>query len=98
MLGLRAGKASQESASEDSGRTDNFHAKKDSMGIRLWIEKGATASSVAVTLDMLRLAQRCQPERDWRLEIQSSKGGPVQLAEGWLSIQALIPCRKIAKL
>ncbi len=51
------------------------------MRIALWVEAGATASSVATTLDLFRLAQRFQPSGDFTPALFSSRGGPVQLTE-----------------
>lgn len=51
------------------------------MKIALLLEEGSTASSIATTLDMFRLAQRFQPQSDWHVQLFSSDGGLVRLAE-----------------
>jgi transcriptional regulator GlxA family with amidase domain len=63
------------------------------MGIALLVEEGATASSVATTLDMFRLAQRFQPEGDFLLRLYSRRGGAVRLNDT-LSVDTLpLPAR-----
>jgi transcriptional regulator GlxA family with amidase domain len=52
------------------------------MSIAMLLEQGSTASSVSATLDMFRLAQRFDPQSDWRLELLSARGGTIQLVEG----------------
>lgn len=52
------------------------------MSIAMLLEQGSTASSVSATLDMVRLAQRFDPDNDWRLELLSAHGGTIQLVEG----------------
>lgn len=51
------------------------------MKIALLLEEGSTASSVATTLDMLRLAQRYQPEVGWQPRLFSTRGGLVRLTD-----------------
>lgn len=51
------------------------------MKIALLLEEGSTASSVATTLDMLRLAQRYQPDAGWLPHIFSTHGGLVRLTD-----------------
>ncbi len=51
------------------------------MKIALLLEDGSTASSVATTLDMLRLAERFQPEAGWRPHLYSPHGGLVRLTD-----------------
>src|SRR5512142_906515 len=50
----------------------------------LLLEEGSTASSVATTLDMLRLAQRYQPDAGWLPHIFSTHGGLVRLTDALL--------------
>lgn len=50
------------------------------MKIALLAEEGATASSIAATLDMFRLARRYQPGTDWQPRLYSTRGGPVRLS------------------
>lgn len=45
------------------------------------LEDGATASSVATTLDMFRLAQRHHPETGYLPQLFSTRGGLIRLAE-----------------
>ncbi len=54
------------------------------MKIALLLEEGSTASSVATTLDMFRLAQRYQPEAGWQPHLFSTHGGPVRLTDAML--------------
>lgn len=54
------------------------------MKIALLLEEGSTASSVATTLDMFRLAQRYQPEAGWQPSLFSTHGGPVRLTDAML--------------
>ncbi|HEX5338955.1 MAG TPA: helix-turn-helix domain-containing protein [Gallionella sp.] len=54
------------------------------MKIALLLEEGSTASSVATTLDMFRLAQRFQPEAGWQPHLFSTHGGPVRLTDALL--------------
>ncbi len=49
------------------------------MKIALLLEDGATASSVATTLDMFRLAQRFERRDEFELRLLSAQGGPVRL-------------------
>lgn len=51
------------------------------MKIALLLEEGSTASSVATTLDMFRLAQRFQPEAGWQLHLFSTHGGLVRMTD-----------------
>lgn len=51
------------------------------MKIALLLEEGSTTSSVAITLDMLRLAARYQPEAGWQPHLFSTQGGRVALSE-----------------
>jgi transcriptional regulator GlxA family with amidase domain len=51
------------------------------MKIALLVEEGSASSSVAITLDMFRLAQRFQPEVGWQPHLFSSHGGLVRLAD-----------------
>src|SRR5512147_2634742 len=51
------------------------------MQIALLLEEGSTASSVATTLDMFRLAQRYQPEAGWQPHLFSTRGGLVHLTD-----------------
>ncbi len=51
------------------------------MKIALLVEEGSASSSVAITLDMFRLAQRFQPEAGWALQLFSTRGGLVRLAD-----------------
>lgn len=51
------------------------------MKIALLLEEGSTASSVATTLDMFRLALRFQPEAGWQPHLFSTHGGLVRLAD-----------------
>ncbi len=51
------------------------------MKIALLLEEGSTASSVATTLDMFRLAQRFQPEGGWKPQLFSTHGGLVRLTD-----------------
>ena len=51
------------------------------MKIALLLCEGATASSVTITLDMFRLAQRYQPEIDWKPNLFSACGGIIQLTD-----------------
>jgi transcriptional regulator GlxA family with amidase domain len=51
------------------------------MKIAMLLEEGATASSVTTTLDMLRLAQRYQPEAGWQPHLYSTRGGLVRLTD-----------------
>lgn len=51
------------------------------MKIALLLEEGSTASSVATTLDMFRLAQRYRPEANWQPQLFSAHGGLVRLSE-----------------
>lgn len=51
------------------------------MKIALLLEEGSTASSVATTLDMLRLARRYQPEAGWQPHLFSTRGGLVRLTD-----------------
>lgn len=51
------------------------------MKIALLLEEGSTTSSVAITLDMLRLAARFQPEAGWQPHLFSTHGGRVALGE-----------------
>lgn len=49
------------------------------MKIALLVEEGSTLSSVAVTLDMVRLAQRFGPKGGLQVRLFSTTGGPVRL-------------------
>lgn len=51
------------------------------MKIALLVTEGSASSSVAITLDMFRLAQRFQPEAGWQPHLFSTHGGLVRLAE-----------------
>ena len=51
------------------------------MKIALLLEHGSTASSVAATLDMFRLAERFQPGKGWSPSLYSAHGGTVHLIE-----------------
>ncbi len=51
------------------------------MKIAMLLEEGATASSVATTLDMFRLAQRCQPDVDYLPQLFSTAGGFIRLTD-----------------
>ncbi len=51
------------------------------MKIAMLLEEGATASSVATTLDMLNLAQRHQPGAGWQPHLYSTRGGLVRLTD-----------------
>lgn len=54
------------------------------MKIALLLEDGSTSSSVAITLDMFRLAQRFQPDAGWHPHLFSTHGGPVRLTDALL--------------
>lgn len=56
------------------------------MKIALLLEEGATASSVATTSDMFRLARRFDPHKDFALRLLSTHGGPVRLT-GALTVE-----------
>lgn len=56
------------------------------MKIALLIEEGATASSIATTTDMFRLAQRFEPREDVTLHLLSTRGGLVRLT-GTLAVE-----------
>lgn len=58
---------------------DNKNAKTAKMKTALLLEDGATASSVATTLDMFRLAQRFEPGDGFELQLLSTRGGPLRL-------------------
>ncbi len=58
---------------------DNKNAITANMKTALLLEEGATASSVATTLDMFRLAQRFDPRDGFELRLLSTCGGPVRL-------------------
>lgn len=49
--------------------------------IAILVEPGATASSVMTTLDMFRIAARLEPESGCQLDLFSTQGGYVRLAE-----------------
>jgi len=51
------------------------------MKIAMLLEAGATASSVAATLDMFRIAQRYQPEICYHPHLLSTRGGRVRLGD-----------------
>lgn len=61
------------------------------MNIALLLEQGSTASSVATTLDMLRLAQRLQPGCGWRPHLLSTRGGLVRLTDEMVVETAALP-------
>ncbi|MGE0081203.1 MAG: GlxA family transcriptional regulator [Thiohalomonadaceae bacterium] len=50
--------------------------------IALLVESGATPSSVTATLDLFRIAARLAPDTPVRVDLYSSAGGPIALAEG----------------
>lgn len=50
------------------------------------VENDSTASSVAITLDMFRLARRFQPEKAWHISLYSKLGGNIKLSDV-LSVQ-----------
>ena len=64
-----------------SGIIGKIQAETANMKIALLLEEGSTASSVATTLDMFRLAQRYQPEVGWQPHLFSTHGGLVHLAD-----------------
>lgn len=66
------------------GQRDNgqFRGEIGQMRIAFLVEEGATASSVAVTLDMLRLAQRFDAQGGWTPRLFSAQGGAIGLIDG----------------
>ncbi len=58
-----------------------MHAETATVNIALLLEENSTASSVATTLDMFRLAQRFQPDAGWQPHLFSTHGGLVPLSE-----------------
>lgn len=61
------------------------------MKIALLLEEGSTASSVATTLDMFRLAQRYQPEAGWQPHLFSTRGGLVRLTDAMVVETQCLP-------
>jgi transcriptional regulator GlxA family with amidase domain len=59
----------------------HFMGKSDKLRVILWLEDGATASSVAATLDMFRLAHRFAPTAGFLPIPSSTLGGDIRLAE-----------------
>jgi transcriptional regulator GlxA family with amidase domain len=61
------------------------------MKIALLLEEGSTASSIATTLDMFRLAQRYQPDSCWQPHLFSTHGGQIRLTDAMLLETQCLP-------